>query len=122
MRLGLLVLACLLVVGCVRTNVQRLDQLVRPIRSPDSVAVLVERPRQPYTVIATIKARGETVFDSFGKMRREMLAHAAEIGGDALVFGPESTTSTFIITPFALVKSDRKRLSGEVIVFDRRPR
>ncbi len=122
MRLAIPVSACLLAVGCVRTDVQRLDRVVRPIRSPDSVAIFLERPQQPHVVIATIETTGETVFDSFDRMRRKMLARAAEIGGDALVFGPESTAETFIITPFALVKSDRRRLSGEVIVFDQRPR
>lgn len=117
MRLTSLVSACVLIAGCVRTDVQRLDQVVRPIRSPDSVAVLLEPPERPHTVIATIKAKGETVFDTFGDMRRQMLAHAAQIGGDALVLGPESTKWTFVITPTALVKSDRKELTGEVIVF-----
>jgi hypothetical protein len=109
----------LLAVGCVRADVRRLDQVVRPARSPDSIAVLLEEPQQPYSVIATIESTGETVFDSFNDLRRKMIAEAAQIGGDALILGPESTKSTFIILPTALLKSDRKELTAEVIVFNR---
>ncbi len=60
MRPWLRVSICLFAVGCINTNVQRLDQAVRPARSPDSVTVLVEKPQQPYTVIAVIESKGET--------------------------------------------------------------
>ena len=119
MTLALRVSLLLLAVGCVRADVRRLDQVVRPARSPDSIAVLLEKPQQPYTVIATIESTGETVFDSFDDVRRKMIVEAAQIGGDALILGPESTKSTFIILPTALIKSDRKELTAEVIVFNR---
>jgi hypothetical protein len=119
MTLALRVSLLLLAVGCVRADVRRLDQVVRPARSPDSIAVLLEEPQQPYSVIATIESTGETVFDSFNDLRRKMIAEAAQIGGDALILGPESTKSTFIILPTALIKSDRKELTAEVIVFNR---
>jgi hypothetical protein len=44
---------------------------------------------------------------------------AAQIGGDALILGPESTKSTFLILSPFLIKSDRKELTAEVIVFNR---
>ncbi len=119
MTLALRVSLLLLAVGCVRADVRRLDQVVRPARSPDSIAVLLEEPQQPYSVIATIESTGETVFDSFNDLRRKMIAEAAQIGGDALILGPKSTKSTFIILPTALIKSDRKELTAEVIVFNR---
>jgi hypothetical protein len=119
MTLALRISVCLLLVGCVRADVQRLDQVVRPTQSPDSVTVLLERPQRPHTVIATIKGRGETVFDSFDDIRRRMIVDAAQIGGDALILGPEATKSTFLILPTALIKSDRKELTAEVIVFNR---
>jgi hypothetical protein len=119
MTLALRISVLLLAVGCVRANVRQLDQVVRPARSPDSVTVLLEKPQQPYTVIATIESRGETVFDSFDDLRRRMIVEAAQIGGDALILGPESTKSTFLIIPPALIKSDRKELTAEVIVFNR---
>jgi hypothetical protein len=119
MKLARRISLCLLLVGCIRADVRRLDQVVRPTQSPDSVTVFLERPQQPHTVIATIKGRGESVFDSFDDIRRRMIVDAAKIGGDALILGPESTKSTFIITPTALIKSDRKELTAEVIVFNR---
>jgi hypothetical protein len=119
MKLVLRLSVCLLVLSCVKADVQRLDQIVRPARSPDSIAVLAERPQQPYTVIATIQSKGESAFDSFDDLRRKMVVEAAQIGGDALILGPESTKSTFLILSPALIKSDRKELTAEVIVYHR---
>ena len=119
MRPWLRVSICIFAVGCINTNVQRLDQAARPAVSPDSVTVLLEQPQQPYTVIAVIEAKGESVFDSFNDLRKEMIAQAAELGGEALILGPESTDSEFIFTGTAMIKSDRKNLTGEVIVYDR---
>jgi hypothetical protein len=120
MRPALLICVCLLTVGCINTNVHRLDQAVRPARSPDAVAVLLEKPDQPYTVIAVVKSSSSTVFDSFDDLREKMTAEAALLGGDALILGRESTKSTIIFNTVGFVKSDRKDLTGEVIVFDRR--
>lgn len=108
---------CLLTTACITTSVQRLDQAARPTRSADSVAVLVEAPLEPYTVIALIESRGESVFDSYADLRADMVARAGELGGDAVILGAESTDTKFIFTGLAMIKSDRKRLSGEVIVF-----
>jgi len=96
-----------------------LDHAARPAVSPDAVTVLLEQPQQPYTVIAVIESKGESVFDSFNDLRKEMIAQAAELGGEALILGPESTDSEFIFTGTAMIKSDRKNLTGEVIVYDR---
>ena len=119
MRTWLCVLACLLTVGCVNTNVRRLDQAVRPARSPDSVAVLFEKPEQPYTVIAVVESSGESLFDSFADMRSKMVAEAAAVGGDALILGPESKDATLIFNTVGFVRSERKKLTGEVVVFGR---
>lgn len=118
MRASLLACVCLLVTGCVSTKVHYLDQAVRPARSPDSVTVLREIPDQAHTVVAVIESRGESVFDSFADMRNAMIAEAAQLGGDALILGPETTDESFISTGTALIRSDRKRLTGKVIVFD----
>jgi hypothetical protein len=104
--------------------VQLLDQAVRPAQSPDSVAVLLEKPDQPYTVIAVLEASTSTVVDSFDDLRRKMIAEAALLGGDALILGPESSRSTPIFNTVGFVMSERKGLAGEVIVFEsaaRRP-
>jgi len=118
MRQWLRVSICIFAVGCISTNVQRLDQAARPTRSLDSVAVLLEKPQHPYTVIAVIESKAKTVFDSFDDLRKEMIAEAAKLGGEALILGPESTDSEFIFTGTAMIKSDTRNLSGEVIVYD----
>lgn len=110
---------CILAVGCINTSVQQLDFEVRSPRSPESVTVLLEKPDNPYTVIAVIEANTGTVFDSFDDMRNEMVAEAAKLGGDALILGPEATDSEFIFTGTAMVQSDTRRLSAEVIVYER---
>jgi hypothetical protein len=120
MRPSLLIPVCLLAVGCIKTNVQRLDHAVRPAGPPDSVAVLLEEPDQPYTVIAVIKSGSSTVFDSFDDIRKKMIAEAAALGGDAVILGPEEKKSTIIFNTVGFIKSDRKDLAGKVIVFDRR--
>jgi hypothetical protein len=109
---------CLLATGCVHTSVQRLDQAARPAQPPDAVAVLRERPQQPHTVIATVTAKGASVFDSYADLRTAMIAEAATLGGDALLLGPGTTATEFIFTGTAMIKSDRKRLTGDVIVFN----
>ena len=118
MRLLLGASVCLLAVGCISTNVKLLDQATRPARSPDSVAVLLEKPDQPYTVIAVLKSSSSTVFDSFDDLRRKMIAEAAMLGADALILGPESSSSTPIFNTVGFVMSERRDLTGEVIVFD----
>jgi len=117
MRSILGIAICLLAVGCVSTNVQRLDDEVRPARSPDSVALLLESPEAPYTVIAVIESKGKSIFDSFEDLRDEMIEEAARLGGDALVLGGEATDSNFLLTGTAMIQSDTKKLRGEVIVF-----
>ena len=116
MRKWLGVSLCFLIVGCINTTVHRLDHAVRPARSPDSVTVFLERPQQSYTVIAVIESNTQTIFDSFDDLRREMIAEAAKLGGEALILGPESTDSEFIFTGTAMIQSDKRSLIGEVIV------
>jgi lipopolysaccharide export system protein LptA len=119
MQKWLVVSVCLLALGCVNTSVQHLDQSVRQARSADSVSVLLEKPEQPYIVIAVIEANSGTVFDSFDDLRQGLLAEAAKLGGEALILGPESTDSEFVFTGTAMIQSDTRKLTGEVIVYER---
>lgn len=107
-------------VACINTSIQRFDDTIRPARSPDSITVLIEKPQQPYTVVAVIESSGETLFDSFDDIRNEMITEAATLGGDALFLGPRTTDSQFIFTGTAMIKSERKRMTGEVIVYKQR--
>ena len=118
MREWPVVVICVLAAGCIHTNVQRLDPEVRPALSPDAVTVLGEIPQRPYTVIAVLHSTAETVFDSYSDLRKGMVAEAAKLGGQALILGPESTDSEFIFTGVAMIQSDRKKLTGQVIVYE----
>ena len=121
MRRALRLSCCLLFLtaGCISTRVQQLDQAPRPARSPDSVAVLVEQPDRPYTVLAVITSSSSLVFDSFGDLRQKLVIEAALLGGDALILGPERRQSILIANTVGFVESVRKEMAGEVIVFDR---
>jgi hypothetical protein len=120
MRTWLGISACLLAAGCVSTSVQRLDLTARPARPPDAVTVLLEAPPRPFTVIAVLESRGETVFDGPADLRKKMLLEAARLGGEALILGRESTDSEFVFTGLGMIQSDRKRMTGVVIAFDPR--
>lgn len=119
MRQWVGILVCVSALACVNTSVQRLDHAVRPARPPDSVTVLLEKPQQAYIIIAVIESRTRTVFDSFDDLRREMIAEAGKLGGEAVILGPRATDSEFIFTGTAMIESDSRRMTGEVIVYDR---
>ena len=121
MRLPLLASLCVLAAGCVHTSIQRVDPVVRPARSAESVTLLLEQPESPYTVVAVIEAKGETLFDSFDDLRRRILTEAAELGGDAVIVGPELTDTDFIFTGLTMIRSDTRMLSGQVIVYEGGP-
>jgi len=117
MRKGIAALVCLLTAGCVSTNVRRLDDTVRPARSPESVALLTEAPAGPYVVIAVIEAKNGSVFDTFDGLRKEMVSRAAALGGDAVILDPEVSEDHFILTGTAMIRSEERRVRGRVIVF-----
>ena len=118
MRMWLGVSLCILVVGCISTDVRRLDSAVRPARSSDSVAVFLEKPPRPYKVIAVIEVGGRSVFDSFEDLRESMVSEAAKLGGEAVILLSESTDSEFVFAGNTMIESDRRGLVGEVIVFE----
>jgi hypothetical protein len=107
----------LLVAGCVRADVQRLDQVPRPERSPDSIQVLLEKPDRPYTVIAVVESKSDVVFKNFDDLRSRMIEEAAKLGGDAVILGAGDRESSVLILPTGQIHSDEKKLRGEVIVF-----
>jgi hypothetical protein len=119
--MGRLVIAFvgLLAAGCVSASVHRLDQDIRPPRPPDVIEVLEETPETPYTVIAHIECHTDAVFHDVEDLRRKLVEEAAELGGDALILGPESTESQPIILTTGMIMSEQKRLEADVIVFDR---
>jgi hypothetical protein len=109
----------LLAAGCVSASVHRLDQDIRPPRPPDVIEVLEETPEKPYTVIAHIECETDAVFHDVDDLRRKLIEEAAELGGDALILGPESRSSQPIILTTGMIMSEQKGLEADVIVFDR---
>jgi hypothetical protein len=83
------------------------------------VEVLATEPEEPYTVIAVVESQTDALFRGFDDLRSRMVAEAAELGGQALILGPERTESSVIFTPTPIFYEQR-RLSGKVIVFDPR--
>jgi len=118
MRRVLVALLSILVAGCVSANVHRMDQTIRAPRPLEAVQVLDEPPDQPYTVIAHIESRAKAVFDSYEDLRARMIREAAELGGHALILGPESTESQPIILVTGMIMSEEKTLEADVIVFN----
>jgi hypothetical protein len=81
------------------------------------VVVLEEAPDQPYAVIARIESQTNAVFESFDDLRAELIEQTARLGGQAVIVGPETRESELIILATGTVTSEKKRLTGEVIVF-----
>lgn len=117
MKSMLAVSIVLLAAGCVRTQVERLDQVPRPERSPDAIQLLLEKPDRSYTVIAVVELRTDAIFKDFDDLRSRMIEEAAKLGGDAVILGTEDTESTFMLTATGQIHSDQKKLRGEVIVY-----
>jgi len=117
MRRAIQFLVCIAMAGCVTAKVHRQDQEVRPALTPDGIQVLNEAPDRPYRVIARIESKSNVVFKGFEDLRNRIIAEAAQLGGEAVILGPESTESEFIILATGMVQSDRKKLAGDVIVF-----
>jgi len=105
------------VAGCISTNVQRLDQAPQPARAVDAVTVLSGAPDRPYTVLAVVTARGTTVFDSFDDLRRSVIAEAAALGGHAVILEPGITTWAPIFNTVGFVRSEERKVIGQVITY-----
>lgn len=116
MRLGLRILICILAAGCVKVKVQQWDAIERPARTPHSVTVLSAEPEEPYTVIAVIESSFDGALKGFDDLRQELVARAADLGGDAVILGPESKKAGVMFVPTPIFY-DKKKLTGEVIAF-----
>lgn len=117
LRHVVLTLGLLLATGCIHASVQRLDEAARPPRPAESVVALPAAPARPYTVIAVLETTGKSVFDSFADLQSDLVIRAAELGGDAVIVGPRATEAEFIFTGTAMIRSEERKLTGEVIVY-----
>ncbi len=117
MRRSLVVAAGLLLVACVSTTVNRLDEVARAPQPPESVALLLEEPDRSFRVIATLESSVDGALQGFDDLRREMIAEAARLGGDALILGPETKKTRVIFVPTPIFY-DEMKLTGQVVTFD----
>ncbi len=84
-------------VACTSASVLRLDPLPRPRTNPDSIQLLAREPRQPYTVIAIVSARGGAgTGDRVDRARKRLVKEAARLGGDAVLFDINSMSDSGI--------------------------
>jgi hypothetical protein len=119
--LALLVLV-LAAVGCTTTSdVKRLDNTARAPTLQSDVAVLVEEPSRPYSVIAKVEVSDQGWGLSFEDLKQKMQREAAAIGGDAVIIGTEATLSGTDFVPIGDtvfgVDDVEKKLIGKVIVY-----
>jgi hypothetical protein len=117
MRRALFISLCVVGVGCVTSQTLRLDPDVRPPRAPESVLVFEKAPEQPYAVIARVESQANVVFRGFDDLRAEIVDQAAQLGADAVIVGPESKETEFIILTTGMILSEKKKLGGDVIIF-----
>jgi len=119
--LALLVLV-LAAVGCTTTSdVKRLDNTARAPALQSDVAVLVEEPSRPYSVIAKVEVSDQGWGLSFEDLKQKMQREAAAIGGDAVIIGTEATLSGTDFVPIGDtvfgIDDVEKKLIGKVIVY-----
>jgi hypothetical protein len=109
-------------VGCTTTSdVTRLDNSVRAPTAQSDVAVLVEEPSRPYSVIAMVEVSDQGWDFSLEDLKQTMLKEAAALGGDAVIVGTDTSLSGTDFVPIGNtvfgVGEVEKKLIGKVVVY-----
>jgi hypothetical protein len=117
-----LVIVVLAMVGCTTTSdVMRLDDNTRAPTLMSDVAVLVEEPSRPYSVIALVEVSDQGWDLSLEELKQSMLEQAAALGGDAVIIGMNTTQSGTALVPIGNmyfgVDQVEKQLIGKVVVY-----
>jgi hypothetical protein len=88
----------------------RFDEQVRPSSAPDSIRLLGQEPSQPYRVVALVSVTSDAGLEGrdYGRLTWQIARRAADLGGHAVLLGPESISQT----------AERSVLTGRVLVFD----
>ena len=104
--------ALLLVAACVTTSadIMRLDSAVRPQTNPDSIQLIAQEPKLPYSVIAIVSAYSSSM--GVNRVRQRLVKEAAHLGGHAVWFDGNSVTRTGTNEVDNMVQ-----VTGKVIVF-----
>ena len=122
MRGAALLMLVLAIVGCTTTSdVMRLDETARAPTPLSDVAVLVEDPSRPYSVIAMVEVSDQGWNLSLEELKQSMLKEAAALGGDAVIVGVSSSQSGTAFVPIGNmyygVDQVEKKLLGKVVVY-----
>ncbi len=122
MRCLALLMLFLGAVGCTTTSdVLRLDNTARAPTSLSDVAVLVEEPSRPYSVIAMVEVSDQGWGFGLAELKQSMLTQAAALGGDAVIVGMSTSQSATVLVPIGNmyygVDQVEKKLIGKVIVY-----
>lgn len=80
------VILCLVCSACAAPVdiVRFTNEAFPPKESPDQIVVLHEKPARPYIELAELSVHSDML--SFERLQREILAHAAKLGADGVVF------------------------------------
>jgi hypothetical protein len=122
MRCLTLLMLLLGTVGCTTTSdVMRIDNTPRAPTPLSDVAVLVEEPSRPYSVIAVVVVSDQGWDLSLEELKQSMLRQAAALGGEAVIVGMSTSQSGTVFVPIGNmyygVDQAEKRLIGKVIVY-----
>jgi hypothetical protein len=122
MRCLTLLMLLLGTVGCTTTSdVMRIDNTARAPTPLSDVAVLVEEPSRPYSVIAVVVVSDQGWDLSLEELKQSMLRQAAALGGEAVIVGMSTSQSGTVFVPIGNmyygVDQAEKRLIGKVIVY-----
>ena len=102
-----------LLMACASTNVQWLERRALPPQPVSSIAVLETAPARPYRGLARIEVRDRGLGRSEERLRKKLMAKAAEIGADAVITEPVVTRRAF----GWFVLFDDKVLAGTAVVY-----
>ena len=122
MRCSVLVMLVLAIVGCTTTSdVMRLDDIARAPTPLSDIAVLVEEPSRPYSVIAMVEVSDQGWDLSLEELKQSMLNQAAALGGQAVIVGMGTSQSGTAFVPIGSmyygVNQVEKKLIGKIVVY-----
>lgn len=93
--LSLSVLSCFLH-GCVSADTVLFDSTSRPPTSVSEVKVLMEKPEQPYQVIARIQIGPDAFMSDYKSQTEELVKRAAALGANAVIVTYETAVTGYV--------------------------
>lgn len=106
--------AVLFALACTSADVLQLDPTPRPKTSPNSIQLIGQEPKRPYTVIAIVSTHSETGGGGAERVRARLIKEAARLGGHAVLVDANSLTRVGTGGEYG---GTNVQLSGKVIVY-----